>query len=45
MINRCKKCDCPCPDFSDLCDTCAFIEEEERIAEEEIGWEYNNEEM
>lgn len=26
MINRCKNCDEPCPDFSELCDCCYFIE-------------------
>jgi hypothetical protein len=26
MFNRCKICNEKCPDFSDLCDTCAYIE-------------------
>ena len=36
MINRCKICDSPCSPHSDLCKTCAFIEEEERRFEEEL---------
>jgi len=27
MINRCKYCDDIAPDFSDMCDSCAFIEQ------------------
>jgi len=34
-MNRCKECGCICPDFSDVCDCCAFIEEEERLYNEE----------
>ena len=26
MFNRCRVCGEKCPDFSDLCDTCCFIE-------------------
>lgn len=26
MFNRCKICNEKCPDYSDLCNTCAFIE-------------------
>lgn len=26
MINRCKYCGDIAPDFSDMCDTCAYIE-------------------
>jgi len=29
MINRCKECGDICPDFSELCDCCAFIKEED----------------
>lgn len=36
MINRCKICDSPCPHYSDLCKTCAYIEEEDRLYEEEL---------
>jgi len=28
-MNRCKQCGAVCPDFSELCDTCAFIQEED----------------
>ena len=31
MINRCIKCGGICPDFSDLCDCCAYIEYEEKL--------------
>ena len=27
-MNRCKYCEDICPDFSDVCDTCAYIEYE-----------------
>jgi len=27
MIKRCKICDSPCPHYSDLCDTCKYIED------------------
>lgn len=27
MISRCKYCGDICPDFSEICDTCAYIEE------------------
>ncbi len=30
MFNRCVDCGAPCPDFSDLCDCCACIEEESK---------------
>ena len=30
MINRCKECNDICPDFSELCDTCAYIEEQDK---------------
>jgi len=26
MINRCKYCNDICPDFSEICDTCAYID-------------------
>lgn len=47
-MNRCKECGCICPDFSDVCDCCAFIEEEERIQaeldeEDKIQEEFNDE--
>lgn len=29
MINRCKECGAICPDFSEVCDCCWYIEEEE----------------
>lgn len=32
-MNRCRECNAICPDFSELCDCCAFIEEEERLDE------------
>lgn len=31
MINRCVECGAICSDFSELCDCCRFIEEEERL--------------
>ena len=34
MINRCKECGNICPDFSEVCDCCKFIEEEEYTDEE-----------
>lgn len=34
MFNRCVACGAPCPDFSDLCDCCAFIEEEDKLEED-----------
>ena len=34
MINRCVKCGDICPDFSELCDCCAYIVEEELLEEE-----------
>jgi len=27
-MNRCKFCFCVCPDFSDICDSCNYIEQE-----------------
>ena len=36
MFNRCKWCDTKCPDFSDICDGCARIEQECRDLEREI---------
>jgi len=33
-MNRCKYCNAICPDFSDICDCCAFIEEEQRLEDE-----------
>lgn len=33
-MNRCRECGCICPDFSDVCDCCAFIEEEMREDDE-----------
>jgi hypothetical protein len=35
-MNRCKYCESICPDFSDVCDTCAFIEEQDRLEAEEL---------
>lgn len=35
MINRCVECGGICPDFSELCDCCAFIEEEDKLEEVE----------
>lgn len=35
-MKRCRECGCICPDFSDVCDTCAFIEEEDRLYNEEL---------
>ena len=35
MINRCVECGSICPDFSDLCDCCAFIDEEDKLEEED----------
>lgn len=26
MIRRCKRCESICPDYSDLCSTCTYIE-------------------
>jgi len=34
MINRCEVCDSPCPHYANLCKTCAYIEEEDRLEEE-----------
>lgn len=30
MINRCKYCNDICPDFSEICDTCAYIEAQDK---------------
>lgn len=48
-MNRCKECGAICPDFSELCDCCAFIEEEDKIQaeldEEDMIQEEMNEEF
>lgn len=36
MINRCVECGVVCPDFSELCDCCAFIEEEDKLEVEDV---------
>lgn len=33
-MNRCRECNSICPDFSDVCDTCNYIEEEMREDDE-----------
>ena len=34
MINRCKYCGSICPDYTDVCDACNFIEQQEIVIEE-----------
>lgn len=41
-MNRCKYCDSICPDFSDVCDTCAYIEEEDILEAERLECEEEN---
>jgi len=42
MINRCKYCSDICPDFSDICDTCAHIESECKDDFLQIEWFIHN---
>jgi len=41
-MNRCKYCNSICPDFSDVCDTCCYIEEEDRLEAERLECEEEN---
>lgn len=41
MLNRCKICDSICPKDAELCDTCLYIEEQEKI--EDKNWYEENE--
>lgn len=35
MFNRCKECGEKCPDYSDMCNTCKYIQCSEEILEED----------